>query len=181
MPFQLQPLLKNELVRIQPLTKHDFEALYKVASDPLLWEQHPNKDRYKREVFENFFKGALESGGAFLVFDAKTGDLIGSSRFYGYDEKDRTVSIGYTFIARSRWGKGLNSALKALMMEHAFKYVDKVIFHIGAVNKRSQVAIERLGAKKTGEEEMEYYGEEMKLNFIYEIEKKDFYAADKRI
>ncbi|MBC7861832.1 MAG: N-acetyltransferase, partial [Bacteroidia bacterium] len=63
--FDLRPTLQTELIKIQPLSVEDFEKLYKVASDPLIWEQHPNKDRYKRDVFETFFKGAIESKGAF--------------------------------------------------------------------------------------------------------------------
>lgn len=108
MEFDLQPELSNELIKIQPLKQEDFEALYKIASDPLLWEQHPNKDRYKREVFQTFFKGAMESGGAFLVFNSTTGQPIGSSRYYGYDKVDKSVSIGYTFIVRDHWGKAYN-------------------------------------------------------------------------
>ncbi|MEO8666052.1 MAG: GNAT family N-acetyltransferase [Ignavibacteria bacterium] len=174
MNFELQPNIENELVKIQPLQKSDFEALYKVASDPLIWEQHPNQDRYKKDVFINFFTGAIESGGAFLVYDVKSGEPIGSSRYYGYDGDKKNVSIGYTFLARDHWGTTYNRALKSLMMDHAFRFVDSVIFHIGAGNIRSQKSIVKLGAQKIGELEMEYYGERMKLNFVYEIEKKDW-------
>lgn len=172
--MNLQPFLENQFVSIRPLKPEDFETLYAVANDPLLWEQHPNKDRYKREVFENFFKGAIESNGAFLVLDKATGKVIGSSRFYDLDAEKSSIAIGYTFIARDHWGGKYNHALKTLMVNHAFNFVNKVIFHIGAVNIRSQKAIEKFGAKKTGEIEMEYYGEPEKLNFIYEVEKEDF-------
>jgi hypothetical protein len=68
MKFDLQPKhLKNELISLVPLHKGDFEELYTVASDPLLWEQHPNKLRYKRPVFQIFFQGAIESKGAFII------------------------------------------------------------------------------------------------------------------
>ncbi len=168
MEFDLQPTdLADEFVKLSPLKPGDFDKLYQVASDPLIWEQHPNKDRYKKEVFEIFFEGAIRSGGAFIVSDAKTGAVIGSSRFYKSD-KDH-YAIGYTFLARDHWGTTHNRALKKLMLGHAFKFVDKIIFHIGANNTRSQKAIEKMGAKKIGEEEMEYYGEAKKLNFIYEI------------
>lgn len=171
--FNLQPTLENEFIRIVPLKAEDFERLYAIASDPLIWEQHPNKDRYKREVFETFFKGAMESQGAFLVYDHKTGTPIGSSRYYEADKEKKTVAIGYTFIARDHWGGTYNPALKDLMMEHAFQHFDAVIFHIGALNIRSQKAMEKIGGKKIGELEMEYYGEPNKLNFVYEIRKED--------
>lgn len=173
MKVNLQPTLENEFVKIQPLQESDFERLYAVACDPLIWEQHPNKDRYKREVFENFFKGAIESGGAFLVFDKQTNEVIGSSRYYDYNPLNKSVLIGYTFFARSHWGSKYNPALKNLMLQYAFKFVDYVIFHIGANNIRSQKAIERLGAIKIDELEVKYYGEESKLNFVYEIRKGD--------
>lgn len=174
MEFELQPTLESKLIKIQLLKSADFEVLYKIASDPLLWEQHPNKDRYKREVFENFFKGAMESGSAFLVHDNTTNEVIGSSRYYGFDNEKKTIAIGYTFIARDYWGKAYNKALKTLMLNHAFKFVDSVIFHIGSTNIRSQKAIGNIGATKVGEIEMEYYGEPNRLNFIYQINKEDW-------
>ena len=78
--INLQPVLENEFIRLQPLQQNDFERLYAVASDPLIWEQHPNKDRYKREVFQTYFEGAMESKGALLVIDKLTGEVAGSSR-----------------------------------------------------------------------------------------------------
>ncbi len=169
--FHLQPSIQNELVRIQPLQSTDFETLYAIASDPLLWEQHPNKDRYKRPVFEVFFEGAIASGGAFLVIDNKQHIPIGSSRFYDMDMNNKSITIGYTFIARDHWGGPFNKALKTLMIDYAFSQFDTVHFHIGAQNIRSQKSIERLGAKKIKELEVAYYGEPIKLNFVYEIEK----------
>lgn len=170
--FHLQPNLQNEFIKLVPLKESDFEILYKVASDPLIWEQHPNKNRWQREVFQNFFKGAIESKGAFLIYDVKTNEVIGSSRFYDWNEEKNNVSIGYTFYARNYWGGKYNPSAKHLMMQHAFKYVDSVIFHIGADNIRSQKAILKLGAIKIAEEEIAYYGEDCKLNFVYQIGKE---------
>ena len=173
MNFQLQPVdLKDEFVTLSPLKQSGFERLYQVASDPLIWEQHPNKNRYQREAFEIYFTGAIKSGGAFIVFDTQTGEPIGSSRFCAHDAEKKTIEIGYTFLARSHWGTTYNKALKTLMLNHAFKFVDSVNFYIGANNIRSQKSIVKFGAKKTGEIEMEYYGEPKKLNYIYQVEKE---------
>ncbi|HUS01254.1 MAG TPA: GNAT family N-acetyltransferase [Chitinophagaceae bacterium] len=175
MNFELQPTgLKNEFVVLVPLQHEDFERLYKVASDPLIWEQHPNKNRYQREVFETYFEGAMESGGAFLVMDAGTGEPIGSSRYCDHNSDKRTIEIGYTFLAKDHWGTVYNRALKTLMLDHAFTFVDSVIFHIGANNIRSQKAIEKLGAKKINETIMKYYGEKDVLNYTYRINKEDW-------
>jgi len=164
---------------LRPLKQEDFEILYAVASDPLVWEQHPNKDRYKREVFEIFFKGAMESKGALLVIDKKSNNIIGSSRFYGFEKENNSVSIGYTFLGRAYWGHTYNKSLKKLMLDHAFQFVNRVIFHIGASNIRSQKAIGKIGAQYIGSEEMQYYGEsKTNLNFIYQIIKADWIARN---
>ncbi len=170
--FDLQPNhLKNNLISLSPLQEKNFEELYAVANDELLWEQHPNKLRYQRDVFQNFFEGAMLSGGAFLIRDSKTNEVVGSSRFYDYNETENSILIGYTFIGRKFWGTNYNKSLKKLMLDYAFQNVNKVYFHIGAFNIRSQKAIEKIGAVKVDEFEVEYYGEDSKLNFVYLIEK----------
>ena len=169
--FDLQPYLFDDLIEMLPLKENDFDELFKAAADPLLWEQHPNKDRYKEEVFRNFFKGAMESGGAFIVKDKKTMKVIGSSRYYDYNKEENSVSVGYTFISRDCWGKSFNPKMKKLMLDHAFEFVDKVYFHIGKDNIRSQKAIIKTGAVKVDEIDMRYFGEEVHRNFIYLMEK----------
>lgn len=172
MKFDLQyQQLRNELIRLIPLQEINFEELYAVASEPLVWEQHPNKFRYQRDVFQNYFEGAMLSKGAFIIRDNKTNEVIGCSRYYDYDEIESSVLIGYTFIGIKFWGKDYNKALKKLMLHYAFQFVKKVYFHIGAFNYRSQKAIEKIGAIKVDEFEVEYYGETSKLNFIYLITK----------
>lgn len=173
MNFNSQPEnLQNELIKLVPLQVNDFEELYQVASDELIWEQHPNKMRYERAVFQNYFEGAIQSKGAFFIRDSSSNQPIGSTRFYDYDQNDSSVLIGYTFIGRQFWGKGYNKALKKVMLDYAFQFVNKVYFHIGAQNIRSQKAIEKIGAAKVDEFEVEYYGEDSKLNFIYLMTKQ---------
>jgi N-acetyltransferase len=174
MKFNLQPTLENEKVVLSPLKETDFEALYSVASDPKIWEQHPNKDRWQRDVFRTFFDGAMQSGGAFMIVDSSTGEIIGSTRFYDHNESDDSILIGYTFYATRCWGTGINPVVKKLMLDYAFQFVSKVYFHIGAGNVRSQIAIMRIGAQKVGEEDVTYFGETSKLNFVYVIEKENW-------
>ncbi len=172
--MDLQPTLQNEIIKAIPLLELNFEGLYKVASDPLIWEQHPNPDRYKREVFQNFFRYALDSKGAFIILDAISQEIIGSTRFYDYNIQNSSVLIGYTFYARSHWGGKYNFAMKHLMLNHAFQWVNTVYFHIGANNIRSQKSIEKLGAIKTRELEVAYAGETVRTNFEYRIEKSNW-------
>ncbi|MGN7866320.1 GNAT family N-acetyltransferase [Chryseobacterium sp. 22458] len=174
MKFSVQSVLENEEYQLIPLRQGDFESLYEVASDPKVWEQHPNKDRYKREVFESFFRGAIESKGAFKIVEKATGDVLGSSRYYNFDEADNHIFIGYTFYGTKSWGKGINPQIKKLMLDYIFQFVDKVHFHIGKENFRSQTALERLGGIKIAEEEVAYFAEATRTNFVYEIRKENW-------
>jgi len=150
MSFDLQPHLKGELIELRPITPEDWDDLLDAASDPLIWEQHPESDRHKEEVFKNFFEGGLESGGAFVVIDNRTQQIIGSTRFHGFDPEKSEIEIGWTFLARKYWGGRYNAEMKQLMLAHAFKYVESVVFFIGENNIRSQRATEKIGAIKSG-------------------------------
>lgn len=150
MPFDLQPTLRGRLLGLRPLRAEDFQALYTVASDPLIWEQHPAADRYKETVFKEFFSEAIESGGALIAINHECGAVIGSSRFHGYDEQKSEVEIGWTFLARSHWGGRYNGEMKRLMLRHAFRFVESVIFRIGTENVRSQRAVEKIGGVREG-------------------------------
>ena len=152
MPFDAQPVLQGERLELRPLRAEDWQALYAVASDWLIWEQHPAHNRHEIEVFRTFFDEALASGGALVVIDRANGLLIGSSRFHGYDEAKSEVEIGWTFLARLYWGGVYNGEMKRLMLEHAFRFVDSVIFVVGPRNLRSQRAVAKLGAVLTTDE-----------------------------
>jgi N-acetyltransferase len=149
-PFDLQPTLVGPLVTLRPLSPADHDELFSVAADPLIWEQHPDKTRSEPAGFHAFFQQALDSGGALLALDSASGQVIGSSRFHGYDEVADEVEIGWTFLARSHWGGRYNREMKRLMLEHAFRYVGRVVFLIDPANHRSQRAIEKIGAVRTG-------------------------------
>ena len=172
--ISLQKPLENENVQLIPLKKEHFEELYNIASDPKIWEQHPNKDRYQREVFKNFFEGAMLSQGAFLIIDKNSGEIAGSTRFYAFDEDENSIFIGYTFYGTKFWGSKLNPQVKKMMLDYIFQYVDLVKFHVGKENFRSRKAMEKLGATKIKEEEIAYFGEPEKTNFAYEIKKKNW-------
>jgi N-acetyltransferase len=150
MPFDRQPVLKGSRLELRPLRAEDFDELYRAAADPLVWELHPVRDRYKEEVFRQYFRDALESGGALVALDAKTGSVIGSSRFHGYDEAKSEIEIGWTFLKRSHWGGVYNGEMKQLMLGHAFRFVESVIFIVGPNNLRSQKAVLKIGGVRDG-------------------------------
>ena len=168
--FELQPHLVGELIEVRPLRAEDWESLFAVAADPLIWEQHPAGDRYQEEVFREFFREALESGGAFAVVDRQTKKIIGSSRYFGFDPVKREIEIGWTFLARSHWGGKYNGELKRLMLDHAFKSVESVVFLIGPKNVRSQKAVERIGGVLIGSREKTINGKAVE-QAVYQIKK----------
>jgi N-acetyltransferase len=145
--FDRQPTLAGQLLELRPLRPGDWAALFAIASDPLIWEQHPESDRYKEDVFRQFFADALNSGGALVAIDRSTGQIIGSSRFHGFDAVESVIEIGWTFLGRPYWGGRYNGEMKRLMLEHAFKTVNQVLFIIGPENRRSRRAVEKIGAE----------------------------------
>ena len=171
MSFDLQPNLKGELIELRPLTPEDWDDLFAIASDPLIWEQHPESDRYKEDVFKVFFKDALESGGAFVVIDRKNKRIIGSTRFHGYEPEKSEIEIGWTFLARKYWGGRHNWEVKQLMLAHAFQFVDNVVFYVGENNMRSRRATEKIGAIKSGMVKKVYGNRPPSLNVRYVIKK----------
>lgn len=150
MPFDPQPVLKSDLLELRPLCADDYDVLYAVACDPLIWEQHPARNRHEPAVFQGFFRDAMASGGALLVMDATTRQVIGSSRYHGYNEQKSEVEIGWTFLARSHWGGQYNGEMKRLMLQHAFRFVRTVLFFVGPNNLRSQRAVEKIGGVYIG-------------------------------
>ena len=175
-----QPVLEGEHLRLRPLRADDWDALFAVASDPLIWAQHPAHDRWREPVFRAFFDDALAGGGALVVIDAKTGAVIGSSRFQGLDEADGgSVEIGWTFLARSHWGGAYNHEMKRLMLVHALAPepfgVAECRFLVGETNTRSRRALERIGARLTDRrEERIMAGGKVIPHLTYAITRDDF-------
>lgn len=146
----------------------DWDALFAVAADPELWALHPARDRYQEPVFRQFFDEALTSGGAPVIED-ESGHVIGSSRFAA---KDDAVEIGWTFIARDRWGGQVNREIRHLMVAHALKTFPRVIFRVGETNWRSRRALEKIGARLTDRiERLELNGQPV-THVIYELHRE---------
>jgi RimJ/RimL family protein N-acetyltransferase len=174
MRFDLQPVLRGELLELRPLAEGDSDALFAVGSDPLIWEQHPQSDRWREEVFREFFREAMSSGGAFLVTDVRDGRVIGSSRYHGYDPDASEVEIGWTFLARDYWGGKYNAEMKRLMIDHAFQFVERVVLLIGDRNFRSQRAAEKIGAARRG---IRFEASTGRDRLVFEISKQSWQRA----
>lgn len=165
-----QPTLRGEHVQLRPIRADDLDALHAAAADPLVWEQHSERNRHERPVFGRFFAGALECGGGLVALDA-AGNVIGSSRYYDWDPSDRSVVIGYTFLARSHWGNGTNREMKRLLLDHAFRWAKTAWFHVSPGNVRSQRALERIGARLDRQQDVSVGGV-MSPRMIYRIDRE---------
>lgn len=172
--IDLQPVLSGNTIKLRPLKREDFEALYLAASDPKIWELHPDSDRYRRDIFQQrFFESAVASRGALVIEESDSGRIIGSSRYYEWNPDSREISIGYTFIERSHWGSGTNRELKELMLNHIFQWARVAWFHVGKTNMRSRRAVEKLGATLSHEKERELDSKPF-IQLYYKLEESKF-------
>ena len=168
--LNIQPALTGDLIELRPLRRSDSAELFKAASDPLIWEMHPQPDRYRPEVFKLFFSEALDSHGALAIIDRQTSEIIGTSRYYEYSKDRSSVAIGYTFLARKYWGGLYNRELKRLMVNHALESVATTYFHVGLGNKRSQRAMLKIGGINTGIQEIQVSYAPPKKSYVFKIE-----------
>lgn len=170
-----QPVLAGERLLLRPLVPHDWDALWAIAGDRLLWAMHPMHDRWQEPVFRAFFADALAEGGALVAAERMSGRVVGSSRFQDYRPHDGgQVEIGWTFLARECWGSGLNAEMKRLMLTHALGCVARVVFRVGEGNWRSRRAMEKIGARLTDEVERIATERGEIVHVVYEIDRPGF-------
>jgi N-acetyltransferase len=143
-----QPTLIGPTITVRPIAAGDWPELFAAASDPKIWELHSARDRHTEGEFRKYFDGAVNGKMAFVFVDNASGRLIGSSRYHGYEPAFSEIEIGWTFIARSHWGGGANREVKRLLLDHAFTFVDTVVFWVGEENWRSQGAMAKIGGTK---------------------------------
>jgi len=170
--MELQPTLSNDLVLLRPLKDSDYDALYAVAKDPKIWEQHPKFDRYKKDVFQEFFQKGMETKVALVIIDKERETIIGSSRFNQIPTADNAIEIGWTFLARDYWGGKYNASCKKLMIEHAFNFVEHVMLYIDVKNYRSQKAAQKIGAENITESEEQYLVKQNPIYYSFRIKRE---------
>ena len=172
--MNLQPTLENELVILRPLKESDFDALYVIAKDPLIWEQHPCKDRYTTNGYKDFFEESIDSGGALIVTDKSTNKVIGSSRFKHIENVQNAIEIGWSFLSREYWGGKYNKSVKKLMIDYAFRFMEDIIFYIGANNIRSQKAVEKIGGQRIVDPKFKHLIKVGDTDWTYRINRNDW-------
>lgn len=164
-----QPVLEGALVTLRPSTPEDWDALFAVASDPLVWEVHPAHDRWQEPVFRAYFDAGIASGGALTILARETGAVIGSSRFDNWEPEADEIEIGWTYLARAYWGGPYNREIKRLMLDHIHRFVGTAVFTVGVENVRSRKAMEKIGGVARPGTVDRLMAGEMKPHVIYEI------------
>lgn len=165
----LQPTLTGDTVELRPTTPEDWAELFAVASDRQIWAIHPAHDRWQEPVFRRYFEDALASGGGLTVRDRATGRVIGASRYRIDPDNPRACEIGWTFLARDRWGTGVNREMKALMIRHILKWFDVATFQVGETNLRSRRAMEKIGGVLTERTSTAELADGPVVHVIYDI------------
>lgn len=170
--MNLQPTLTGDLVVMRPTISEDWDSMYAVASDPLIWEQHPANDRWQEGEFRKYFADALASGGGLTILDKATGEIIGASRYYGHAPERDEIEIGWTFLARSYWGGAYNHEIKRLMCTHIHHFVSCAIFLVGEGNLRSQRAMAKIGGVRRAEMLRREYNSGTHRQVVFEIRRR---------
>lgn len=173
----LQPTLEGPHVIVRPMNTEDWEHMYAIAADPLVWEQHPAKNRYEEVQFREYFEAGIASNSAVTFIEKESGNIIGSSRYHGYDGDKREIEIGWSFLGRDYWGGRYNGEVKKLMLKHAFTFVETVVFWVGADNIRSRRAVEKIGGKLRDGIQQRGHGTVQFDYVVYEITRQQFTLA----
>jgi RimJ/RimL family protein N-acetyltransferase len=132
------------------------EALRAAAADGELWTLHFTsvpEPEYTLAYIENALADCAKGIRVpWIVREATSGRIIGSTSYHDIIPAARRVEIGYTWYSRSWQRTHVNTACKLRLLEHAFDTLgcSVVGWRTDNLNSRSQAAIERLGAKKDG-------------------------------
>ncbi len=169
--FDFSPTLEGPRVTVRPIHSDDWGGMFRAASNPRVWENHPVSDRYQEPIFRGFFDDAVASGSAFTFVDREKDRIIGSSRYHGLDEELSEIEIGWTFLDHDYWGGSYNGEIKKLMLDHAFKFVDTVVFWVGDTNIVSMRAMEKIGGVRREELKVRVLNGVSYPHIIYEIRK----------
>ena len=172
--FDFQPTLTGELIEMRPYSDYDFEALYAVAADPLIWEVHPVPERSERPFFKANTDDALSDKGGLVAIERATGEIVGFSRYSQVYVGEGEMEIGWTFLSRHLWGGQHNRDMKRIMLTHALGRFPRVIFRVGEDNVRSRRAMEKIGGVLIPwDETITAFGRDMRF-IAYEISREVF-------
>ena len=157
MDFNKDIILENEVVLLRPLVENDFnELIHFSLNEPELWN-YSLVSGAGEENFKKYLNLALadknnKKSFPFIVFDKRTNQFAGSTRYYDIQFQHNTLQLGYTWYGKNFQGTGLNKNCKFLLLEFAFEKLgmERIEFRADNNNKRSIAAMKSLGCKKEG-------------------------------
>ena len=157
MDFQHQYILENDRALLRPLELADYELLISFAmNEPEIWK-YSLVQAGGAAGLKNYIQLAIDGRNAhkeypFIVFDKKTKQYAGSTRFYDIQLTNKCLQLGYTWYGKDFQGTGLNKQCKYLLLDFAFDTLgmERVEFRADNDNKRSIAAMHSIGCKTEG-------------------------------
>ena len=153
-------LLKGKYVYLEALQPEHYDVLLRLAKDERIWEFTKTlliNDTYEQQ-FREYLNVPLNPANAetirgFVIRETQTNDIIGMTRFYDIDEKNKRLNIGYTWYLPRVWGKVHNKECKLLLLNYVFDKLNfnRAGFEVAHQNIRSQKAVEKIGGVREGE------------------------------
>ncbi len=150
-------ILEDEFVLLRPLQETDIAHLLPFSrNEPELWKFSLVRANGK-ENLEHYIQIAIKAreNGAefpFIVYDKRTGNYAGSTRFYDINNGFKTIQLGYTWYGKDFQGTGLNKHCKYLLLTYAFEILgmERVEFRADNDNERSKAAMLSIGCTVDG-------------------------------
>jgi RimJ/RimL family protein N-acetyltransferase len=138
--------LENEVIFLRQTLREDFEDLYIQGGHQIIWEQHSEKGRYKKDKFLEYFNSGIKNEfGSLTIINKNNNKIVGWTRLYDFKEEDLSVKLGYTFLGKDYWGSNINYNVKKLILDYVFSFLNTVYFDVYEKNIRSQKSVMKLG------------------------------------
>lgn len=151
--------LKGDHVYLEQLQQQHVPEIKVLIKDERLWEFTRTLiiDDTFDEQFEKYMAQAFDPKGmgnqySFVMKQTAGDRIIGMTRYYYYEPKDKRIAIGYTWYIPEVWGKVYNKECKLLLLRYAFEELElnRVEFHVAHKNIRSQKAVLKIGGVHEG-------------------------------
>jgi RimJ/RimL family protein N-acetyltransferase len=145
-------VLEGQYVRLEPLANGHLDGLCAIGFEPSLWAYMLVRvtNRAEMAAFIDGARGPAQL--AFAVIDKASGRVAGCTRYMNYEPAHKRVEIGSTWYGVEFQRTPVNTECKYLLFTHGFEEMgmNRVELKTDSRNERSQLAIERVGAKREG-------------------------------
>jgi RimJ/RimL family protein N-acetyltransferase len=155
--YQTEYILEDEHAMLRLLREDDYKNLLPFSlNEPETWK-FSLVGAEGEEGLKNYMNIALQEWKKqkeypFIVFDKRSNEYAGSTRFYDINEDFKTLQLGYTWYGKKFRGTGLNKHCKFLLLSFAFERLGMERFELRADNnnERSIAAMKSIGCKVDG-------------------------------